>query len=554
MVILQKCKEKVIVDLLEEGKDAILWFPIILSLGIIARIAYNIEGVFVRILSIFLLITLCCWKQFHTKVTNKTDFFNIICYASFFFCIGITVMDMRITKVQAPKLSSKINAHVEGIVDSIYKTNNHYKVLLTDLNISKIHASDTPHTIRVRVSKKHSTVLKDYNNILGARVSFDAQLSPPQTIEQQYPFDFAQFAYFQRIGAVGFSLTNFHILKESEHSILHLPEIIRHKIASHIDIELEHDISGVVNGLLLGEIYKIPKHIYEYFRISGTSHVIAISGMHITVMSIMMLYVIKFFLLRTSISIDNILSSKISYCVVCALIVLYLLVVNSPISGVRAVSMFLLCGLGIVVDKRYDIKRVLATTASLILLFQPESILNAGMQLSFLACIGMIYCIQNLQFGFDSINYENTKLRNVFIKLCIYFQNLVTCSIIVTICTIPVIAFHFHTLSIYSIFANLVIIPLVDTIVMPLSMIYLATSFIDYSKYALQLLAIPVKLMIYFAKYFAELKYAAISVKNISKEIVVALSLGNVIIMYTKTDTMKLIGFFILSSALLLLL
>ncbi|AWD32872.1 ComEC family competence protein [Candidatus Fokinia solitaria] len=463
-------------------------------------------------------------------------------------------MDLRIITVHAPKLNHKITTHVDGVVQSICKANDHYKVLLTNLHISKVHISDTPHAIRIRVNKKYNATLKDYTNILGARVSFDAQLFPPKTVKQHYPFDFAQFAYFKKIGAVGFSLTDFTLLKKSTNFALYLPEIIRHKIASQIDTALEYDVSGVVNGLLLGEVYKIPKHIYEYFRISGTSHVIAISGMHITVMSVMMLYIIRFFLLRIYTSINSIFSTKLSYCIVSVLVVFYLLIVNSPISGVRAVLMFLLCGLGTVIGKGNDIKRVLATTASLILLLQPEAILNAGMQMSFLACIGVIYCVHNLQFSFSGIDSDNTKSKNILLKSCIYFQNLITCSIIATLCTIPVVAFHFHTLSIYSIFANFIIIPLVDIIVMPLSMIYLATSFIDYSKYTLQLLVIPVKLMICLAKYFAELQYSAIHVKNITKEMVVALSLGSVIMMYTKTDTMKLIGFFILSSALLLLL
>ena len=145
--------------------------------------------------------------------------------------------------------------------------------------------------------------------------------------------------------------------------------------------------SGTVTGMIMGDQSLLPDESLQAFRISGVSHVLSVSGLHIGFISAMLLYVI-----RKPKRWWQILLVLLSLWLYCAM-------VGLPASAVRACCMSTLALLAQVRGERYDLLTALAVSALVILFVAPAQLFAAGFLLSFGAMLGIAALCGPLEKG-----------------------------------------------------------------------------------------------------------------------------------------------------------
>lgn len=207
---------------------------------------------------------------------------------------------------------------------------------------------------------------------------------------------------------------------------------------SNLTNAMGNDIGGVCYALLFGDKTLIDGDIYNLFRASGTAHLLAISGLHISII----ISIIYFLVSKLKIK------HLFKFLIMVAFLSVYCYLCDFAISVCRASIMGLVLIGSKLIGKRYDSLNALGFAGMIILVFSPLSIFSAGFLLSFAAVLAIILFAKML---------DRVKFPNGIIKKLITTMYITT---VVTIFTYPITASFFREVAIYSVFANLIVIPL----------------------------------------------------------------------------------------------
>lgn len=212
----------------------------------------------------------------------------------------------------------------------------------------------------------------------GQEVSFQAQVYHPKGQRNPYGFDFSAFL-LQRGMMVGVSGARDLALDQEargvENPILRLRKSLSFRLA-----ELFVDDGGLSRALLLGDRQGLDQATTADFRDAGLAHILAVSGLHVSLMMMALFFVLK--RLR--------LSPRVLLGLIALLLLLYAWMLEFSPSIVRAGILTLLFLLGRVVKRRVDPLSSWSLAFLLILLFRPLDLFTLGFQLSFLAVLGIV--------------------------------------------------------------------------------------------------------------------------------------------------------------------
>jgi competence protein ComEC len=207
-------------------------------------------------------------------------------------------------------------------------------------------------------------------------------------------------------------------------------------------------------GILLGIDQAIPPDLTQAFQDTGTAHVIAISGFNIAILAALFSRLFGSFLTRGWATIAAILA-----------VIFYTLLVGATPSVVRAAIMGSLALVAEQIGRRSTVINSLALSAGLMCLFNPLLPWDASFQLSFLATLGLVTFGSRFQDGFTAwLNRSFPTLPAE--KITAPIGEYVLLTLAAQLMTLPVILYHFQRLSLSSLLANPLILP-----VQPLLMI-----------------------------------------------------------------------------------
>jgi competence protein ComEC len=208
--------------------------------------------------------------------------------------------------------------------------------------------------------------------------------------------------------------------------------------------------ASLLAGILLGVETGIPQHVQGAFNDTGTSHIIAISGFNITILSGFFVFVFV-----------RILGKRRRFyaaLVTAVLIGLYTVFVGAEAAVVRAAIMGGLALAAALLGRRQDGLNTLAFVAALMALFDPHVLWDVGFQLSFMATLGLLLYGEPLTKGYIrlasprlSMDTARRTARPVTEYILITFAAILT--------TLPVVVYHFQRLSLVSLVANPAILP-----------------------------------------------------------------------------------------------
>ena len=262
--------------------------------------------------------------------------------------------------------------------------------------------------------------------------------------EARNPGQFNEKLYYQ-IENIDFKMTAEHItITDAGYSKFHAClEGLKSKLLTTYESILPDKESGTVIAMLLGEKYLLDEEIKQLYQINGISHVLAISGLHISLIGMFIFYLLK------KLKIPVVLATFASIFFIYS----YGVLTNFGVSTNRAVVMMVVMLLSGLIGKTYDMLSSLSLSALIILLQNPLQLLSAGFLLSFGAVLGIavIYpCLNKLY------STENKLINTLYSSLFV--------SISAQIATTPFILYFFYQFPTYSILINLMILPFVTVL------------------------------------------------------------------------------------------
>jgi competence protein ComEC len=311
----------------------------------------------------------------------------------------------------------------------------------------------------------------------GDIISFGALAYPVS--KPTNPWEFDNREYLKRSGLSA----SFHLLHPDKILVLNNEGsflwknifAIREKIINNIKLILPEPDSGLLIGILLGERKELPPDLEEAFKNIGTLHIMAASGLHVTllagtfllIMNFLILHIPKFGEILSRIKIDI---NRIKYLLAIPVIIFYALIagINPPI--VRAAIMGILYLIAASMRKKPDIFNTLFTAALLMIVIDPYTIFTISFQLSFTAVLGIGLIADPLIRKFPERKniYDRLKTRLPW-KLPEMITGIITSIIFVAavsaaaqISLMPLLAYYFNHLTFISILANIIMVPLAN--------------------------------------------------------------------------------------------
>lgn len=205
--------------------------------------------------------------------------------------------------------------------------------------------------------------------------------------------------------------------------------------------------SGLLEGILLGMENDLPASLKQAYQDTGTSHIIAISGFNMTLLATLLIRTFSRLLRRFW----GVLAAILA-------IAVYTLFVDGSAAVVRAALMASTAAIAHLFGRRQAGLHALVLTAALLCLFNPLLPWDVSFQLSFMAVFGLVVFGQPLQSSFTSLMarwFGEEKAARFSSPLSEYL--LVTLAAQLT--TLPVIALQFKRISVVSLLANPLILP-----------------------------------------------------------------------------------------------
>ncbi len=218
---------------------------------------------------------------------------------------------------------------------------------------------------------------------------------------------------------------------------------LKQKAREIIDKSLPYPENILLRSILLGDKKDLPKELKEIFNNSGLRHITAISGMHITILMTILLFVL----------INIGLKRQLAGLIVIGVILIYLLFVGFQPSALRASIMGAGLILAQIIGRLPDAIRFLMFAGVLMLLFNPLLVYNIGFQLSFLAATGINY------LGSFFNNLLQSKVSNQLIR------NTLAMTFSAQIFTFPLLLFHFGKFPLIAPITNLLVVPLIPFVI-----------------------------------------------------------------------------------------
>jgi competence protein ComEC len=438
---------------------------------------------------------------------------------------GFTIARWHAALAAAPVLERRLGpVSVEGNVIAIEPGLKGARVTLGDPQIRRLAPAETPVRVRLRLRGTASGIH------IGDRVALTAVLMPPPAPSAPGAYDFARDAWFRQLGGVGFAFGAPRVLARAgdtagrgvwEQFRAALAET-RRNLHARITGGLGGESGAVASALMTGERGEIPPSVMDAMRASGLAHLLAISGLHIGLVTRVL-----FFGLRAVLALFPGLALRYPIKKWAALMALlggagYMLISGATVPTQRAFLMAALVFLAVLVDRAAISMRLVAWVAMVVLLIAPESLLGPSFQMSFAAVIALVATYETLRPGLIGLRGDGGLTR----RLWIYILGVALTTLVAGLATAPFAIYHFNRVAAFGLAANLGAVPITALWIMPFSVLgYLLMPF-GLEQFALVPMGWGIDAVLRVARAVAAWPGAAVQVSALPVGALVLVSLG----------------------------
>ena len=437
-----------------QRQQGLLWVPVWMGFGIWCYFELANEPS----VNAFRISALLCVIMFGCGLVCKSTF-SMFPTVIGLILLGFVLSIIRTETVSGPVLGWRYYGPVEGTVVAIDRSSSDKpRLTLKNPSMGKISAPRTPLYIRVSLHSDQETLPKP-----GARIAITGSFSPPNGPSEPNGYNFQRRAWFQTLGAVGYSRKHYTFISEPTSSDWRL-WVFRARLAVSAELRKHMPVKegGFAAAIIVGDRSFVNQTSLIHLRRANLAHLLAISGLHMGLMT-----GVVFALVRVGLALCPRLSLRLpvkKIAAVCAIFVglSYLVLSGASVATQRAFVMVAMMLGAILVDRPAISLRAVAMAAIIILTIWPENLLEPGFQMSFAATIALVVVFRGLK--------DVAWWKAMYHGPWRYFQpliGLIGSSLVAGAATAPFSAYHFNQVAHYGLIANVISLPLMSMAVMP---------------------------------------------------------------------------------------
>jgi len=415
--------------------------------------------------------------------------------------------------------SGKINA--EGVICENPQVSPEKTELIVSVSRILINGQYIPVSGHVLLN-----VREPYPFHYGDAIRFHSRLRFPHNFSNPGGFDYERYLRFRGILVQGFvnDAAGIIVLRREIGNPLRIRlerfrELIRKTI---LDTAPETE-GRIIQAMILGNQKEIPKEVMEKFNRTGTTHIIAISGFNIGIVALFSFFVIRLLLKSAEYLLLRWNMVMISTLFSILIVILYTFIAGSGISVIRASVMVVIFMAAILINRERDLYNTLALAAFFILIVSPYSLFDISFQLSFVAVASLLFLTPRLvtllppPLTSDSIGPTQKKWLLSHIKKALRTMSLFFfASLSATLGTLPLILFYFNRLSLVTLAANLIVVPILGVIAIPFCLLIVITVPISpwLADIIIQISALLVRISLSLIERLASLPWSSVFVST----------------------------------------
>lgn len=378
---------------------------------------------------------------------------------------GFEAAALRSRSVAAPVLPRPMSANIEGRVIGIDRSaSDRPRVLLDRVIVAGLEPGETPARLRLSLDPATPPAVLEP----GARLLAWARTAPPPGPAEPGGFDYRRMAFFQRIGATGYTLAPALEAAEPDRGDWRQIAFRARMAASrHIRERVPGQDGAFAAAILTGDRSGMERSVDAVLRASSLYHIVSISGLHMTLLAAAAFAIIRYGLALVPRLALYWPLKKIAAVAALLAGAAYLLISGAEVPAQRSYVMTAAVLVAVLADRPALTMRSIALAATIVLLLAPEALTEAGFQMSFAATVALIAVYDALRARPWWL-LTQTSPRWRLVKP---FLGITVTSLVAGTATAPFSAFHFNQLAQYGLLANLLAVPAMGAVVMPAAVI-----------------------------------------------------------------------------------
>ncbi|HUH49317.1 MAG TPA: ComEC/Rec2 family competence protein, partial [Mycoplana sp.] len=314
---------------------------------------------------------------------------------------------------------------------------------------------------------------------IGSGIVGRARLNPPSGPALPSLNDFAFDAYFAGTGAIGYfygkpTATELNPPARSETVYGAVSQMVaewRNAITQHIRGRIGGDAGAISAALITAEQRGISPKTVEALRQSGLAHVLAISGLNMALAAGTFLVGARLLLALVPGAAEQFPVKKIAAIGGLITVTLYILISGGAVSAIRSWLMIVVMLFAVLFDRTAISLRNVALSALIILAVTPSAVTGPGFQMSYAATLGLVAGYAAWRDGSARRPRwigDRSRILSVASALA---GGILLSSLIGGVATLVYSIGHFHRIPAYGLAGNLLAMPIISFIVMPMAVI-----------------------------------------------------------------------------------
>lgn len=330
-------------------------------------------------------------------------------------------------------------------IDVPILTNNSYELIINDYKINDKTITIYFDNIIGKYYVDNNEKVKEFkdNYSFGDKIYIEGEISVPNNNTIPNNFNYKDYLYHKYIYYI-IKIDKIKMISKNDNIFLN----IKNSIYKRID---KIKYNNYLYAFILGKSYYIDSEVLNNYKINGITHLFALSGLHVSMFSSIILFILK----------KIKLSEKLSYFITSLFLIFFAFIASFTPSIVRSVLFFILSSINNVYYLYIKPKYLLYIVFSILIFINPFYIYDTGFILSF--CISFFILLFN----------EKNKINNNLLSILVI-------SILSTLSSLPIIINMSYEINILGFINNLFFIPYVTYIVFPLSIIVVFISKLSF--------------------------------------------------------------------------
>lgn len=301
---------------------------------------------------------------------------------------------------------------------------------------------------------------------------------------------------------LAYPLSDAEIVECEDIPTRYYPAKWRRDLQSRIDTILPENAAALAKALLLGDRTDISYEVNTALKVSGISHIIAVSGLHVSIL---------FGLIYTLMARKRLLSCLVGI----PILIIFAAVVGFTPSITRACVMQALMLIAMATDQEYDGKTALAFAVLLMLVINPMAIMSVSLQLSAGSVLGILLFSERIRNRILS-EQKRKKRSKLNRRILAFIASSASVTLSAMVFTTPLVAYYFGTVSVVGILTNLLTLWVISFIFYGI-LFALAISIFSTTvgSWIGWILSIPIQFVLQVAMLLSKLPMAAVYTTSI---------------------------------------